>query len=145
MITIYNLNCYRMRSGGVTRFVHTQQPKIYHPNGLLIDREHLPSGNATSLLINHLLTDIFTKDNPCDGHKCNKVCTRPTQIMIGFPNSEDLRSSCPEECMEIVDQYEKLLQLFLCDEDEELTIVTIVFEFLPCSKVLEILSVSIYL
>lgn len=129
-----------------TRFVHTQEPKIYHPNGLLIDRGYLPSGNATSLLVNHLLTDIFVKDNPRDGHVCNKFCSQPSQILIGFPNSEDVRSSVPEECLDIVDQYERLLSLFICDEDcEEVTIMSMVFEFLPCSKMMEILSVAIYL
>ena len=135
-----------MRNENITRFVHTQEAKVYHPSGLLIDRQYLPRGNATSLLVNHLLTDIFTKDNPRSGHKCNRICNQPSQILIGFPNSEDVKSSCPDECADMVDQYERLLSLFICDEgDEEVTITSMVFEFLPCSKVLEILSVSIYL
>ena len=131
--------------GFVTKFVHTQEPKIYHPNGLLMDKEIMPNKSATTLLINHLLHDMFIILNPRCGHKCTRVCYQPTQILIGYPKTEDLRNSCPSGCAEMVEQYEDLLSSLIDDEEWEVNIQTLVIEFLPCSEVLEILAVAIYL
>lgn len=134
-----------MRSVNSTRFVHTQPATIFHPTGLLLDRCFTPSDNATSLLVNHLLNDIFIDSNPRNNHKCSQICCQPTQILLGFPNTEDVKSSCPPDCAAMIEQYERLVSLSIFDEGEEATVNTIIIEFLPCSKVLEILSVGIYL
>ena len=134
-----------MGSVNFARFVHTQPAVIYHPTGLMLDRDFMPAENATNLLVNHLLHNIFVEDNPRTDHKCSQLCCRPTQILLGFPHAEDVKSSCPPECAAIIEQYERLVSLAIYDEGEDVTINTIIIEFLPCNKIVEILAVGIYL
>ena len=135
-----------MRSGDNTRFVHAYRaPEIYLPNGLLLDRSFYPTNSATRVLINRMLKHLFLDFNPADGHRCTSLCGQPTQCLIGYPNSEDVRTACPSKDAEMIEKFEKWMTLILCDQDEEVTLQTMVLEFLPCNKVVEVLSVSFYL
>lgn len=118
---------------------------IFLPNGLMLDRRYCPTGCAIKILIDRMLTHLFLDCNPSDGHRCSSICAQPTQCLIGFPNTENVRTSCPPKDAELVEKFEKWMSFILCEPDEEVTLQTMVVEFLPCSRVLEVLSVSFYL
>ena len=135
-----------MSSGLSTKIVHAYpHANIYLPNGLLLDRRYCPTSYASKIIINRMLTHLFVDFNPRDGHHCTSLCSQPTQCLIGFPNTENVRNSCPSLDAELVEQFEKWMSFIICEPDEEVTLQSLVVEFLPCSKVLEVISVSFYL
>ena len=135
-----------MNSGLSTKIVHAYpHANIYLPNGLLLDRRFCPTSYASKMLISRMLTHFFVEFNPSDGHRCNSLCSQPTQCLIGFPDTENVRTSCPARSAELVEQFEKWMSFIICEPDEEVTLQSLVVEFLPCSRVLEVLSVSFYL
>ena len=134
------------KSNNSTRFAHAYNvPQIFLPNGLLLDRSFHPMDSSTRILINKLLTHIFLDFNPEIGHKCTSLCGQRSQLLLGFPNSEDVKSSCPPKDAEMIEQFERWMTLILCNHDEEVTLQSIVIEFLPCNKLVEVLSISFYL
>ena len=135
-----------MSSGITTKIVHAYpQADIYLPNGLLLDKRFCPTSYASKIIIDRLLTHLFVESNPRDGHRCTNLCSQTTQCLIGFPNTEDVRTSCPTRDAELVEQFEKWMSFIICEPDEEVTLQSLVIEFLPCSRVLEVLAVSFYL
>ena len=134
-----------MKSGNSTRFVHAYAaPEFYLPNGLKLDRAYAPTDNLVRLLVNKLLKHAFSNLNPADGHRCTNFCRTPTRMLMGFPNSEDVKSACPANDAEKIEKFEKVMAWLICEQDEDMTLQSLILEFLPCNKVVEIISVSFY-
>ena len=128
------------------KIILTQKPKIYHSNGVKVDLSDYPSNNSMAYFINNIVYDCFIRSNPPSNHRCNRLCHQPVQIMLGFPKSETVFEACGPHSRDMVMQFEKLLTVFLREENEDEVILrSLVIHFLPCSKVTEILSVNIYL
>ena len=128
------------------KIILTQKPKIYHDNGIKVDWSDYPSNNAIAYFINNIVHDCFIRNNPPVTHKCNRLCHQPLQIMLGYPRNETVFESCGPDSRDMVMQFEKLLTVFLREENEDEVILrSMALQFLPCSKVTEILSVNIYL
>ena len=128
------------------KIILTQKPKIYHANGIKVDWSDYPSNNSIAYFINNILHDCFLCNNPPSTHKCNRLCHQPVQIMLGYPRNETVFESCGPHSRDMVIQFEKLLTVFLREENEDDVILrSLVIHFLPCSKVTEILSVNLYL
>ena len=135
-----------MNSGNSARFVHAYDtPEIYLSNGLKLDKSCLPTDNLVRILINKLLKHAFANLNPADGHRCNTLCRTPTRMLMGFPNSEDVKSACPTSDAEKIEKFENVMSWLICEQDEDVTLNSLIIEFLPCNKVVEIISVSFYL
>ena len=128
-----------------TRYVHACEPVVYHRNGLKVDKRDLPSVTATRYFINAILGDLFVKLNPIGKHTCNGLCGHVVQLYIGFPHSEDVKSSVPSVTRQMVSQYEDLLAMMVFDQKEEVELQSLGLRFLPCPKYLEIISVSLYM
>ena len=65
--------------------------------------------------------------------------------MLGFPNSSDAKSACPVDTTTMIQEFEELLNAFYADPDEDLEVRTIMIDFTPCPKVVEIIKVAFYL
>ena len=128
-----------------TRYIHAELPDIFLPNGFKVGLHDLPSAASMRYFINKLLGAILVEANPIAKHCCNKFCRHPSRLMLGFPNSSDVKSSCPVDIRNMVVDFENLLNAFYADDEESLEIHTIMIDFMPCPKVVEIIKAAFYL
>ena len=126
-----------------TRFIYTSKPQLFHSNGLKLAKHERPSETATQYLLNAIISELLLKVNPSKKHNCTSLCGQPAQILIGFPHSADVISSVSNETKKIIADFEDLLQKLIADGDEGVVIHSLAMRFLPCSKIVEILSVEI--
>ena len=128
-----------------TRYVFTQDTKIYFPNGLRISNELLPSKNAVEYFVSSLLHDILVKVNPLSNHKCSNLCGQACYVHLGFPNNQNVLVSCPDASYPLIRDFEELLEGVVFGHDEKVCLQTVAIRFLPCPKILEVLDLAIYL
>ena len=130
-----------------TRFVFAKTPVVFHASGLILDRHECP---CPKQLIEELLKDLIVTWNPPHLHRrCTALCGQPVQILMGYPKSVDVKSSCSELIEKKVMAYEEEATNCLADEDvwykEKVEMQSLVLRLLPCVKVMEILDAAIYL
>ena len=128
-----------------TRYVFAQEATFYHACGLKIPRNSLPSKLATEYFFSELIDDILITENPVRKHRCTSLCGQPIYIHLGFPNNENVRSACPDASKELVGEFEELISNCVFGGDEKVDIQALGMRILPCSKVLEIIDLAIYL
>ena len=130
-----------------TRFIFTKTPTIYHSTGLKLEKYECP---CPKKLIEELLKDLLISWNPPHLHKrCTSLCGQPVQLVIGYPKSVDVKTSCSELIERKVEEYENDATNSLADEDvwykEKVELHSLAIRFLPCVKVMEILDAALYL
>ena len=128
-----------------TRYSFVQLPQIFLPTGAKVHAYDLPSKNSIKYFFNHIVASVLLENNPPNGHKCSFLCGQPVKILIGYPKSPDLRSACPPELSELLDDFERLLDAFFTEVGEaEIELQTVVLRLLPCPKHVEVLEASVY-
>ena len=128
-----------------TRYSFAQLPQIFLPTGAKVHAYDLPSKNAIKYFFNHIVASVLLENNSPAGHKCSFLCGQPVKILIGYPKNVNLRSACPSEMSELLDDFETLLDAFYTEEGEaDIELQTVVMRLLPCPKHVEVLEASVY-
>ena len=129
----------------LTKYVHAYRLELFLPNGLKVKQIELPSDASIKFFVNKLVHALLIEKNPPMSHSCTNFCRQPARVILGFPNSENLKAACPEDISDMVLDFEELLEAFYADPDEKFEVQALTMRLLPCSLVTEILEVSIYL
>ena len=133
-----------------TRYVFASETGIFLANGLKMPVEWAPSEMATRTLLGHILDGVFTACNN-QGHQCTASCGKPVQMLIGPFGNQDIsknitfRNSVSVEVIDVIDDFEFLLDACLGCTQGLTRIRSIAIRFVPCAKVLEIIGAAIYL
>ena len=127
------------------RFIYANTPLVYHQNGLQMDKNERPKDSLTKLFINNLIGGFLLRNNPANKHKCTSLCGQPTQFMMGFPHSSEVKSSVEPSLRQMVEDYEELIETVAYEGTENVEIQTLCVRMLPCSLYPEILDAAIYL
>ena len=104
-----------------------------------------PSNMATRTLISHILDAAYIAPN-VKKHKCTATCGRVYQMLIGpVGNCKQIgfRSAVSVEVVDIVDDFELLLDACLGRVQGLTKIKSIGLRFVPCIKTLEVLETVI--
>ena len=130
----------------VNEVIFMKKPTIYHATGLILTGSNLPNPEC---LVSELLQDIFVTWNRPYPHRCTKMCRQMAQIFIGYPRTEDVKSSCSDRCEKAVRLFEHRItnELESLDQGEKeiLEIQSIIIRFFPCVNYLEVVDAAIYL
>ena len=128
------------------RVVFANSPLVYHPSGLKLKRNECP---CPKQLIEELLKDVLLSYNPPELHRCSSLCRQSSQILIGYPYTEDVRTAVSDEFEEKLQIFEDAVTFHTDDEEywykEKMEVHSIVLRFLPCVKYLEVINAAIYL
>ena len=118
---------------------------IYRENGIIVEKELLPSRNSIQYFISEILSVLISSKNPVDEHVCSSACAKPLIIFIGYPKKANLVDSCPAELHQVIADMEHLLAIFIHDTDGFATIRSLALKILPCAKNIIVLNAAIYL
>ena len=133
-----------------TRYVFAAETNIFLANGLRMPVEWAPSNMATRTLLSHILDGVFTACNQM-GHKCTATCGKSVQMLIGPFGKKDacnnvtFRNSVSTDVIDVIDDFELLLDACLGCVQGLTRIRAIAIRFVPCAKVLEVIGAAIYL
>ena len=128
-----------------SKFVHAYRLALFLPNGCKVKQTDLPSDASIKYFLNNLVYSLLIQKNPPANHQCSSFCRQSTRVILGFPNSENLKMACPDDISDMVEDFEELLEAFYAEPDEKLEIQALTIRLLPCSRVTELLEVSMYL
>ena len=131
-----------------TRYVFASEAKIFFANGLKMSDDISPSNMASRILISHILDGAFLASNQNTNHMCTANCGMIVRMLIGPYGKQDapsLRNSMSSEVLDVVDDFELLLDACLGYTQGQTKIKSIGIRFLPCTKILEIIETVIYL
>ena len=128
------------------RIAFASNPTVFHPTGLKLKNSECP---CPKQIIEELLKDLMHTYNPPGSHQCTSLCGQVTQLLIGCPHTEDLKSSVSELFEEKLQLFEELVTCYLDDGEcwykERMEVCTIAIRFLPCVKYMEVIDAAIYL
>ena len=127
-----------------TRYVFTDEAKIFLPNGLKLSDDFTPSNMATRILVSNILDGAFIACNRSHNHKCNATCGSVVRMLVGpfgDQKAPSLRNSMPTEVIDVLDDFELLLDACLGIAQGVTRVKSIGIRFLPCIKILEISSI----
>ena len=134
-----------------TRYVFAAETEILFSSGLKMPDLWAPSNMSTRILLSHILDGAFVACNNVQSHKCTQVCGRTVQMLIGPFGDDDacknvtIRDSLSVEVMDVLDDFEMLLDACLGYTQGATRVRAIAIRFTPCAKVLEVIKATIYL
>ena len=129
----------------MSKLVHAYRLELYLPNGYQVKQIDLPSDASIKFFLNKLVYALLIEKNPPCKHVCSNLCYQSARVILGFPNSENLKSACPDDISDMIEDFEELLEAFYAEPAEKLEIQALTIRLLPCSLVTEILEVALYL
>lgn len=130
-----------------TRYVFASETSIYLANGLKIPFDWAPSNMSTRTLISHIMDSAFVNCNR-DAHRCGESCGRVVTMWIGRKgrkNVPNFRNAVSMEIIDVVEDFELLLDACLGVNQGCTKIRSVGIQFLPCAKCLEIIGTVINL
>ena len=106
-----------------------------------------PSNMATRTLVSHILDAAYLNLNARE-HKCTSSCGKVCQMLIGpfgDCNHVNFRNAVSVEVIDVVEDFELLLDACLGRVQGLTKIASVGLNFVPCAKTLEVLETVIYL
>ena len=130
-----------------TKYIFATEAKIFFANGLQIPSDWSPSIMATRVMISHLLDNAFLNCNS-GKHVCSTHCGGVVRMLFGKRgacNGTKFRDAVSTDVIDMVDDFELLLDACLGRDQGETRMRSIGVTFIPCLKTLEIIETTIYL
>ena len=130
-----------------TRYIFASEASVILASGLKVSGNWSPSNMATRTLISHIMDSAFVNCNR-DHHRCGESCGRVVTMWIGQNGknrSMNFRNAISMEVIDVVEDFELLLDACLGMTQGCTKIKSIGIQFVPCVKYLEIIGTAIYL